>query len=599
MKNLKYFPFERNRYFYGKLLTVSDFEVEQKYVNDKRRMLNRFLYGSGVVCGLNVVRVDDTTVSVEMGMALDFSGREIVIDAPVIKKLSMIEGFDSNLETEGDAGYLYLCLEYAENEKEAVHSITSTNVRGTAEVEYNKYAETYRLFLTGQEPENEGFTTEHFYLDKQTVYWGNGLRVKQVLPKYTKSGGEAQLKIIVENMGQQQSFGFTYDLDLVCLQWEGRDRISIAFNEKDFVKAGRYELTYTLTGMTVKDTAGTAAVVRDSFKLHIGEKEITVPSNCINSTAMVEGNAKRSIMQSYYRTAMEEIVKHTYQQSIYLAKIGIIKAGPAYVIEDIETMPFKQFVFNNSLAAAVNDIEIREIEELQAMNEEGGAGSSRAHQPLSGGYHSQTVATGSILLDLGIGGQEGQRFFSPEIAHGLGLGQVFITLGTAYTTSDDSDLLFGSPEVFENTQMMQIANVQLAARADVSRGTFIIGARMVTPTNARKIKINWMATRDMKESIHDMETKRIFIKPDIANVKVRESCYFEAVFANIADKRISWQVKEKEGGTINNNGMYTAPNVPGVYEVTAKSVAHPEIKASTYVVVRETNPNQSKGANEV
>lgn len=42
MKNMKYFPFERNKYFYGKLLTVDDFETEQRYMNDKRRVLNRF-----------------------------------------------------------------------------------------------------------------------------------------------------------------------------------------------------------------------------------------------------------------------------------------------------------------------------------------------------------------------------------------------------------------------------------------------------------------------------------------------------------------------------------------------------------------------------
>ena len=72
MKNLKYFPFERNRYFYGKLLSVDDFEAEQRYMNDKRRMLNRFLYGTGVVCGMQVVEVDDLTVSLERGLALDF-----------------------------------------------------------------------------------------------------------------------------------------------------------------------------------------------------------------------------------------------------------------------------------------------------------------------------------------------------------------------------------------------------------------------------------------------------------------------------------------------------------------------------------------------
>jgi len=592
LKNLKYFPFERNRYFYGKLLTVSDFEVEQKYVNDKRRMLNRFLYGSGVVCGLNVVRVDDATISVEMGLALDFSGREIVIDAPIIKKLSMIEGFDSELETEGDAGYLYLCLDYAEKEKETVHSITSSGARGAAEMEFNKFAETYRLYLTGSEPENEGSTTEHFYLDTKTVYWGNGLRVKQVLPKYTHSGGETELKIIVENMGQQQPFGFSYDLDLVCFESEGKNKITISFHEKDFSKARFYELVYPLRALKVRDTWGTVSVARENIKLVIGEKELSETARGTNSSAIGEQNPKRELMANYYRTAMEEIVKNTYQQSIYLAKIGIIKAGPTYVIESIENMPFRQYVFNNALASAINNIQIREIDGLQTGS---GAAFREAAQPLSGGWggRNYTLATGTVTIDLGIGGQEGQKFYSPELTHGLGLGPTFFLLGEAYSTNDDSDLLFGDAEVFEDLRAMPVAHVQLGAKVNVTKGTFIIGARVLTPTSARKLKVNWMAFRDNKENIHDLETKRIFIKPDMANVEVRETCYFEAIFANIPDKRISWKVKEAAGGTIDSNGMYTAPNMPGVYEIIVESLADPGLKATTYVVVRESKVQEN------
>ncbi len=591
MKNLKYFPFERNRYFYGKLLTVNDFETEQKYVNDKRRLINRFLHGSGVVCGMNVVGVDDTTISVEMGLALDFSGREIVIDTPVIKKLSMIEGFDSGLEAGGDMGYLYLCLEYGEQEKEAVHSITSANVRATGDMEHNKYAEGYRMFLTGQEPDNEGFTTEHFYLDTQTVYWGKGIRIKQVLPRYVQSGGTAELKIMIENMGQQQPFGFTYDLDLTCLQYEGRNKLTVSFNEKDFSKAGRYEMSYVLNALAVKDTDGTAAVRPSTFQLSVGEKQTGENASGLNRVAVVAGNAKRELMARYYRTAMEEIVKNTYQQSIYLAKIGIIKAGPAYVIESIENMPFRQYVFNASLGAALNDITIGEIENLKG----GIKGSEDSGQPVGAdGFRAgtHTISTGAAILDLGIGGQAGQRFFTGEIAHGLGLGPVFISLGGAYTTSDDSELIFGNPEVFEENRDMVIANVELAAKVNVAKGTFVIGARVVAPTHARKLKVNWMATREAKENIRHLENKRIFIKPDMASVEVRESCYFEAIFVNLADKRVKWSVKEAAGGTIDSNGMYTAPNVPGVYEIIADSPAHPELKASTFVVVRESKPDR-------
>ncbi|MDO4540788.1 MAG: hypothetical protein Q4B48_06810 [Syntrophomonadaceae bacterium] len=590
LKNLKYFPFERNRYFYGKLLTVDDFETEQKYMNDKRRMINRFLMGTGVVCGMNVVRVDDTTISVEMGMALDFSGREIVIEAPMIKRLSMIEGFDSNFDE--NSNYMYLCLEYAEKEKEPVHSITSTNVRRADEVEHNKYMENYRLFLTSQEPENEGFTIANFYQDTKTVYWGNGLRIKQTIPRYIQTGDTFEMTVVVENMGQQQPISFDYDLILTCVQNKGQHHLRVHFDEKEHAKAGRYQLRYELDAMSVVDTQGVVAVQPDSFVLTIGEREVSARAQCENVTDIIAGNAKRELMKRYYNGAMEDIVKNTFQQSIYLAKIAVIRAASTYVIENIETMPFKQFVFNNSLAAALNDIEIDEMERLQISGgagfSTGGANISSVDDPAKG---IQIIATGSVVLDLGIGGAAGQCFYSETITHGLGLGPVHISLAQAQSVSEDSDLFYGSPDIFRPDD--QVPQVSLAARVNVKSGTFQIGAKMLAASSVRRLKVNWTALRDPKESMKEVVMRRIFVKPDVANIEVRETCYFEAAFVNMPETLIKWSVKEENGGSINANGMYTAPNIPGVYEIIAESTNTPPVKASTYVVVRDSKPEEA------
>ena len=92
MNNKNLFPFERNRYFYGKMLTARDFETEQKYYNDKRRLINRTVLGAGIVCGLGVNVGDDTSLTIESGVALDYTGREIAIAAPIFQKLSMLPG---------------------------------------------------------------------------------------------------------------------------------------------------------------------------------------------------------------------------------------------------------------------------------------------------------------------------------------------------------------------------------------------------------------------------------------------------------------------------------------------------------------------------
>ncbi len=72
--------FVRNRYFYGKLLDVFHFELEQNYFNGKRWMLNRLVTGFGVLCGLDVIpATQGRAVIVTPGAGIDRCGREIIV----------------------------------------------------------------------------------------------------------------------------------------------------------------------------------------------------------------------------------------------------------------------------------------------------------------------------------------------------------------------------------------------------------------------------------------------------------------------------------------------------------------------------------------
>lgn len=73
-------PPVRNRYFYGKLLDVVQFELEQDYFNAKRWLLNRLVSGYGVICGLNVqLGSDGQSIIVTPGIAIDKCGHEIIV----------------------------------------------------------------------------------------------------------------------------------------------------------------------------------------------------------------------------------------------------------------------------------------------------------------------------------------------------------------------------------------------------------------------------------------------------------------------------------------------------------------------------------------
>lgn len=70
----------RNRYFYGKMMDVNSFELQTDYFLAMQRLLNRYVTGYGVVCGLDVLEGDEeNSVVVTRGMAIDKWGRVIVV----------------------------------------------------------------------------------------------------------------------------------------------------------------------------------------------------------------------------------------------------------------------------------------------------------------------------------------------------------------------------------------------------------------------------------------------------------------------------------------------------------------------------------------
>ena len=75
----------RPNYFAGRVVGVEDFRQEQQYQLDARRRHLQMLHGSGVARGLDVsVSSDGMSVAVQPGLAVDSSGREIVIDTPLL-----------------------------------------------------------------------------------------------------------------------------------------------------------------------------------------------------------------------------------------------------------------------------------------------------------------------------------------------------------------------------------------------------------------------------------------------------------------------------------------------------------------------------------
>jgi len=580
VKNLKYFPFERNRYFYGKFLSVDDFEAEQRYMNDKRRMLNRFLYGVGVVCGMQVVEIDDYTISLEAGMALDFSGREIVVAAPFVKRLSAIEGFSKYSALGEDRQDLYLCIAYDEYMDEPVHNVTKVNEE--QEEEFNKYVEGYRLFVTSELPESEEEQGRAAYEETKTIYSGNGIRILQRVPKYIQRDTEAELEVYIEKTEPVKHVACSYRLQLTCLEQEGSDCITISFDEDEFAPSKCYVVKSAIRAKSVADVDGSVEIVPDSFTFSIGELSKNEWVQGSFQVRITDTNLSETVLKNYYDSAMEDILRYPYGQAIYLAKMDVIRAGDTYVIEKIENLPFRQYVWNNTLSAALETIRLQNVPAVRLssnVNE-----SLRAEKSVPQKEPGMQIKMGSVIMDLGIGGVPGQRFYSEEIVHGLGLGEAVITLGLARGIQESSQVIYGSQDVFDDKVSPKI---EMAAKVNMTRGSFVIGIKCLEQVESKRLRVYWMAVKEKSSRADVQKSRHLSIRPDILNMKVRESHYFEAVVDGEVQRHIKWSIKETEGGTIDQNGCYTAPNQPGIYEVMVQSMEDEQLKAGAYVIVRE------------
>jgi hypothetical protein len=108
----------RNNYFYGKLMDVPHFEMEQNYLVRQRWLLNRLTLGQGVLCGLSVTpSADRKQICVSPGVAIDALGREIVVPLNTCVdpwQLTAACGETPTPLPKQQAHQVYLCLCYRE-----------------------------------------------------------------------------------------------------------------------------------------------------------------------------------------------------------------------------------------------------------------------------------------------------------------------------------------------------------------------------------------------------------------------------------------------------------------------------------------------------
>lgn len=526
MKKTRYYPFERNRYFYGKLLTVRDFESEQIYFNNKRRMLNRLMYGTGVVSGLQVVAVDDKSISVEMGMALDSLGREVVISSPVTLKLSMIEGFTNNEYAKN----VYLCVGYDEKGKEPVHTVANSSVRSDEISEYNRVLESYKLFIKEDAPDASEFELDEMKNETSIIYQDSQIRILQVTPKYVNPEDVFEVTLIIQKTLQTPQISFECEIEANHAEPTNKDEFrKIVFTESGQGQESEFKIRYGLKASTVVNSQATVSIKEGTGKLSIGDRQISINTHSSNTVQIIEDSVSDKLLHNYYSRSLEGSISGTNDQSIYLAKISLLKVGSTYMIEKVETVPFGEYIYNptalfklgifqdqkaGSTKLAIKSnlkmLPIGKKPELTMFYDEMDQQLNLQLELPEHRNAEDEMATGVIEISMqsklatNLFAKAEKNFYSNEIKHGLGNGPVYIMTGIEQNPKGNETgqekLYQGDQAVFNNSEYVaDFPNFSMGTLLYPKKGSFIVGVRTQHPGEIKSIKVRWWAFKKQPE----------------------------------------------------------------------------------------------------
>jgi hypothetical protein len=195
---------DRNRYFYGKLMTVRDFKQEQLYFNAKRWLINRMLFGSGVIWGLQVEKsgTDPTAfIVIKPGLAFDPFGREVaVLDVPGGNKFDLRQVIGTLAPPVADGPHKgFICLSYYECPKEPVPSLKSSPCDEACES--NRWSETFDVSWEAETSIPSSPALCEKWLNRTTLAANHGkLRLERTTPLWVRVNEVFEVVVRVTNI---------------------------------------------------------------------------------------------------------------------------------------------------------------------------------------------------------------------------------------------------------------------------------------------------------------------------------------------------------------------------------------------------------------
>ena len=591
MSNSQTYPFERNRYYPGKMLTSADFQAEQNYHVSKSRFRNSMMYGSGIICGLGIFSLDDVSILVESGVAIDGAGHEIVVDNSVVKKLSAVEGFDRL-----DGNEVSLRIRYKEQD---VHSVYSINHKDDgSEYEFNRISEGYELFVTDKDDDSvTPYDLETEFLSKEILFKSENYIGQIILPTTVCKGKNLKLVLEIKKLSSA-------DVRLSCrgileipafVSADGEHKIEIGVEDirlsegRSFIKEYWVHVSDTeLIDTEVILQSGSANVFEDDTAINSAQNfSMRVRLSSATPLELVSREAGKINLEMRNLSLSDNSIK--------LADIKLVRTEGAYIIEGIEEVDVKHYVITPAQELLRNSYLSYYVKEADIEKPKNGPRLSavpEAAKPVQKEFSN--IATGTLEIPLGRNARAGDIRYSGEITHGLGNGNVYVEVGYDCVGTEEGtnqkSTVYGNPDLF-NSATRHMADVETAVQVLNDKGSFVVAVRLLKAVDYLVLTFRWVAIRfpqgeDIEVS-EDYYDKSISVDTPTVIMGTKETHFFGVRFNNMKKSSITYELTAPGSGEISSDGVYTAPSKEGVYEIRIYCTDMPVICTYAYAIVKK------------
>lgn len=574
------YPFSKNRYFPHKRMRAVDFIRDQEYAENKLAFLSRWDLGTGVALGLEAQRIDGDSLLVSPGFAVDGRGRWLIVDEPAICRIRTLPGFDALY---GETAILWLTY------REELTEPMFVSGEGEEVREYAVAQERFSFRLTDLRTLPEAAGDRALFSDV-VLFEDTDLRIRQVIPRILPARGLVQLKLKIESFCPERlEIGLHYFPELPGWRPANGDR-PLCFDQTLRLEPGETELVLTGT----LDTTAQAVLLSLPERGFLLEKRgvpLRARHRFQEEFPVTAGDPLAALENRLLAQDPQDLWSNDSDEGVPIAGVRLLRYGDQVLLDSI-------FPLSRNRRAVLPYLKerLRYCRSFFPAAPEAGGRENIAANPPPAEAPSEDhrrMATGIVTLTAGLHLQEGNILCSDEIAHELGPGTVFVEFGienlypAVGIDRNYTDLLLGDASLFSQASGTYDCGFDRGVRIHPEKGTFELAIRLKGELRQTSLRLRWFAWRTQEQIAHRLPAGTLLrLEPEVVHTEPGSTVNFIPVFEGGAGSPCDFLIPDKQSGLITPNGIYTAPQKDGLYQICAQIKDMPETRVNAFVIVR-------------